>query len=106
MTRNHLSLIMDSIASLCHSNGLLCLYTITHRLHVVVRTAIHQSSDSDCQETRNPNASREGMLIHLLLRLSIPVLQILHPILRHLRNIEECRCAVIYEVYCVFVHNM
>lgn len=28
----------------------------------------------------------------------------LHPILRHLRNIENCRCTVLYQIYYVFVH--
>ena len=28
----------------------------------------------------------------------------LHPILRHLRNIENCRCTVLYQIYNVFVH--
>ena len=28
----------------------------------------------------------------------------LHPILRHLRNIENCRCTVLYQIYCVFIH--
>ena len=27
----------------------------------------------------------------------------LHPILRHLRNIEKCRCTVLYQINCVFI---
>ena len=28
----------------------------------------------------------------------------LHPILRHLRNIDNSRCTVLYQIYNVFVH--
>ncbi len=67
--------------------------------------AFHQSYYSDCQESEYPDTSQEGMFIHLFLRISISILHILYPILRHLSNIRKCRCTMIYEIYNIFIHN-
>lgn len=76
--------------------------TIHHS--IFVSAVFHQAQHSHRQEGEYPDTSKESMFIHLLLRLSIPFLQVFHPILRHLRNIENCRCTVLCQIYCIFIH--
>ena len=70
---------------------------------IVASAAFHQAQHSHHQEGEDSDSGQESMSIHLLLRFRIRVLKILHPVLRHLRNIEKCRCIVLYQIYRVFI---